>query len=95
MAAFGLLAASAVAWMAWLCVLAVLYIQGADTFLAIAGFSYNLVSVVPLSSSTLLFTASHEKRMYIQIQTCKLLCVCLLLLAACLYASHRSHGPGH
>lgn len=36
LSAVGLLAASALSWMAWLTVLALLFIQGSDTFLALS-----------------------------------------------------------
>jgi hypothetical protein len=41
--ATGLLAASALSWLAWLTVLTLLFIQGADTFLAIKDIPYGLV----------------------------------------------------
>jgi hypothetical protein len=43
LAAVGLLAASALSWLAWLTVLTLLFIQGADTFLAIKDIPYGLV----------------------------------------------------
>uniref|UniRef100_A0A383WE48 Pali-domain-containing protein n=1 Tax=Tetradesmus obliquus TaxID=3088 RepID=A0A383WE48_TETOB len=42
LAAVGLLAASALSWLAWLTVLTLLFIQGADTFLAIKDIPYGL-----------------------------------------------------
>lgn len=44
MAAFGLLAASALSFMAWLTVLAVLFLQGSDSFLALKNVPHGMVS---------------------------------------------------
>eukprot|EP00775_Hariotina_reticulata_P009758 gene9758-9915_t len=41
MAAVGLLAASALSWMAWLSILTVMYFQGTDSFLALQDLAYN------------------------------------------------------
>lgn len=46
MAAVGLLAASALSWMAWLSILTVMYFQGTDSFLALQDLAYNARQLV-------------------------------------------------
>jgi hypothetical protein len=49
MAAVGLLAASALSWMAWLSILTVMYFQGTDSFLALQDLAYSSRQLVRLT----------------------------------------------